>query len=84
MVNPLNISNQEHRRVITSLQGYIDGTKKDFISTNTIANLDTRRIVDGIAEAKKTGSSTPSTDKIYDPETRRVLDSMISHINRSR
>jgi len=80
VINTLNIANQEHRRVIQSLAEYASGRRSSIIAPNYMENIELRRIVHGIADSKRTGKSAPSTDKVHDVETKRVLDSIITEI----
>lgn len=80
MISALNIAHHEHRRVIGSLAEYVDGKRSSIIAPNAMENPELRRIVHGIADSKRTGKPVPSTAGIKDPETKRVLDSIINEI----
>jgi hypothetical protein len=77
MISTVNIQDQEHRRVITSLSEYANGKRKSVISSANISDMELRKVVQGIA-----GGGKPSTANIENHETRRVLDSIINHISR--
>lgn len=79
MISTVNIQDQEHRRVITSLSEYADGRRTSIVSSSNISDVELRRVVQAIADGKQ-----PSTVNIGNHETRRVLDSIINHISRSK